>query len=389
MEIFSPAEIWEYLKSEFGKVLGGVLVGALLTVLGLLGGLLYKLYQFFHRLWRAHRDVGRVRNKYGKPVEGRGLWLADPIRKPDPQNYQLHVESAKILTIANLKGGVSKTTLAANLGAYLSTKLTKPVLLIDLDFQGSLSAMACPSTWIPKSGDSEATQLISGDLTDSYIANIKHHALNFPNLFLIGSYYDLTQAENRIMVEWLIGARKTDVRYTSAKVLHTRTVRDRYSLIIIDAPPRLTTGSIQAICASSHLLIPTIMDRPSADAVVRFVRQIETFKGTKAGTIQGRPLNPYIKHLGVVGTMMNETENVAPIEVYLRDVLGRNFDDEGANSVTSLVDDALYFHRSRFIRQPGKEGIAYAHLGAQAADIQRQIEALGDFIAQRMHLTGG
>src|SRR5260370_35877134 len=85
-----------------------------------------------------------------------------------------------------------------------------------------------------------------------------------------------------------------DVRYALAKILHSDIVQRAFDLIIIDCPPRLTTSEIQAFCASSHLLIPTIFDRTSAEAVVSLCGQIETLK--RAG------ICTYLKYIGIVGT---------------------------------------------------------------------------------------
>jgi chromosome partitioning protein len=89
---------------------------------------------------------------------------------------------------------------------------------------------------------------------------------------------------------------RRDVRYSLADVLHSELVRKEYQLIIIDCPPRLTTSEVQAFCASTHLLIPTILNRPSADAVISLCRQVEVLKRNG--------ICPYLKYLGVVGTMV-------------------------------------------------------------------------------------
>ena len=75
--------------------------------------------------------------------EGRGLWLASTIPLKPPGNYKRDLSrSIPIIVVANLKGGVGKTTVAANLvGHYANTKGER-VLAIDLDFQGSLTATA-------------------------------------------------------------------------------------------------------------------------------------------------------------------------------------------------------------------------------------------------------
>jgi ribosome-dependent ATPase len=91
-------------------------------------------------------------------MEGPGLWLA---KEPKfPNNYHVIKSSIPIFTVANLKGGVGKTTIATGLAAHFVNPLGKPdrkrerVLLIDLDFQGSLSSMALTTqNRIPQNGD--------------------------------------------------------------------------------------------------------------------------------------------------------------------------------------------------------------------------------------------
>src|SRR5260370_24027885 len=108
-----------------------------------------------------------------------------------------------------------------------------------------------------------------------------------------------------------------DVRYTVEKILHSDIVQRAFDLIIIDCPPRLTTSEIQAFCASSHLLIPTIFDRTSAEAVVTLYDQIETLKG--AG------ICPHLKYMGVVGTMWKRGRAAqAEAITFVKDALGNS-----------------------------------------------------------------
>jgi chromosome partitioning protein len=96
---------------------------------------------------------------------------------------------------------------------------------------------------------------------------------------------------------WLQNGSELDVRYNVAKVLLGARVQDEvdgFDVVLIDAPPRLTTGTIGALTASTHLLVPTILDPLSAETVRSFLRQSWKLRGK---------LNPGLELAGVVGTM--------------------------------------------------------------------------------------
>jgi chromosome partitioning protein len=97
------------------------------------------------------------------------VWLTTPIERP--RDYWRAVANSRTLAIANLKGGVGKTTLAANLSACLAKDWQKCVLLIGLDFQGSLSAMAFARTGSRHAAKLTGARLISGDLAPVDIAS--------------------------------------------------------------------------------------------------------------------------------------------------------------------------------------------------------------------------
>src|SRR5690606_39536377 len=126
---------------------------------------------------------------------------------------------------------------------------------------------------------------------------------------LIPTYYSLASVENRVMVEWLIGMRPQDVRYNLARALLSDEIQSRYSRVIIDAPPRLTTGCVQALAAATHVLVPTILDDMSADAVGAFANQLRV----------NQAIWPNLKLLGAVGTMT--TFNPAPNGILKEDAL--------------------------------------------------------------------
>lgn len=353
---------------------------------------------FVHSRQRTLNAVGREVSRDGAR-EGNGVWLTQPIHQPE--NYAMRVAASKVLAIANLKGGVGKTTLTANLGAYFARDRGLRVLLIDLDFQGSLSSMAFPNgKWIPeRRQNSIATRIISNDLTPDLVSSLAREvdlgeeASPRGRLQVITAYYDLAQADNRIMVEWLLkcrqrpakGLRRTaadlilgrafrteDVRYTLAEMILSEPIREAFDLVIIDCPPRLTTSEIQAFCASSHLLIPTIMDRPSAEAVVSLARQVETLKAAS--------ICPHLKYIGVVGTMWQENRVAnGPAQQLIEDALRDP-------SLPSLLPDRTYVKKATALVNDADEGIAYIVMKDGNDRVRETIQNLAETIVSRMGL---
>ena len=96
------------------------------------------------------------------------------------------------------------------------------------------------------------------------------------------------------MVEWLLQEGGDDVRYRLASVLLQDGVQEKYDIVLIDCPPRLTTGTINALCASTHVLVPTIFNPVAAEPVANFI-------GTSKALMD--QLNPKLEFLGVLETL--------------------------------------------------------------------------------------
>jgi chromosome partitioning protein len=393
-------ELWNALRSIVGKDVAGVVAGAFLFAVGYLlkkaWGLIRWTLKYVSRLDRALNDVGRIETPNGRR-EGKGLWLAEPISGPTVQCCDPHIGPPRILVVANAKGGVGKTTVAANLGACFAmiaqNEGKKPVLLIDMDFQGSLSSMSIAGgkDWLPPEGwDSKSTYLVSGSFSPADIVNSaptsatvrKHGGITkVEKLKIITAYYDLAQAENRVMIEWLLGDRKVDIRFRLADLLHDDIVRGAFSLIVIDSPPRLTTGAIQALACGTHLLIPTILDEPSSEAVVAFVRQIETFRE--------KDLCPKIMYVGVVPTMTDAVQNLGPMEKLLSDRLQLPLEQGGAGGVTKLLPRSTYIPDAVAFRDAGGKGIAYLSMdnGGTTKRVKTAIHNLAAEVNNAMSLS--
>jgi cellulose biosynthesis protein BcsQ len=233
------------------------------------------------------------------------LWRLHEPKPPAGYSIPINVSRPKIIVIANNKGGVGKTTLTSGLAAYFEKKKNKRVLLIDLDYQGSLT------NWMIKSADifippnqayrlSLANKLIDGTAQNQWQAEVLRNGQNGHGLVeaqLITSDYTLTEVEAKLMLRWIQNGDELDVRYNVAKILLGPHVQDEtygFDIVMIDAPPRLTTGTIGALVASTHLVVPTILDPLSAETVGSFLRQ--------AWALRVR-LNPGLELAGVVGTM--------------------------------------------------------------------------------------
>lgn len=311
-------ETWWALKWLFDTI-GKEPAVALLGTIGIIvWRLIWRQFLVLRCFWssrsRALTAVAREKTADGLR-EGKGIWL-QPTSKPD--RYEDNF-GTKILVVANNKGGVAKTTLAANLGAYWAREWDKRVLLIDLDYQGTLSNMALRKIHdsAARSPDSLANRAISGDLEANLLVRCAKEVPDEPRLKIVPADYDLAQADNRLIVEWLLtcAARRSnnivhsiadflygrafilqDVRSNLHDLLQIRAVRSTFDIIIIDCPPRLTAGVIQALCAATHVLIPTILDRTSAESEVYFCRELETLRTV-------HKICPKFDYVGVVGTM--------------------------------------------------------------------------------------
>ncbi len=130
--------------------------------------------------------------------------------------------------------------------------------------------------------------------------------------------------EDRSLVEWLIQQSGDDVRYRLAQVLLDEAVREKYDIVLIDVPPRLTTGTINALCASTHVLIPTIFNPLAAEPVENFIRASKRLMDR---------LNPKLTFLGVVETMIPPSNQGADVRAE-----GRRMVAEALQRITPTID---------------------------------------------------
>jgi chromosome partitioning protein len=244
------------------------------------------------------------------------LWCIHAPRKPSNYDHKLWGQRRKpIITVANLKGGVGKTTLTANLAAFFSQAGMR-VLLLDVDYQGSLSNMLLSADQVLEVSAEISKLLELGSDAKTLVSSVRKFKNILPGSAIVPAKYEFASCENRLMIEYLLHEQPDDGRYRLAKVLLDEGISTTFDIALIDAPPRLTAGSINALCASTHLLVPTLYDNLSAEAVGTFLSGVHVLKTN---------LNPGIDLLGVVGTLTyqqgglnnreQQAKNIAAAEV--------------------------------------------------------------------------
>jgi chromosome partitioning protein len=217
-----------------------------------------------------------------------------------------------VILVANLKGGVGKSTLVANLAAYFK-EAGKRVLIIDGDYQGSLSNMLLAADGCDRVSPEINKLLEPGSGVASFKSACYVFRRKLAGSMIVASAYALAAMENRLMIEYLLGDDKTydDGRYRLANLLLGDEVGDAFDVALIDAPPRLTAATINGLCASTHLLVPTVYDKMSAEAVGTFLHGVRTLKST---------LNHQIDLLGLVGTLTHRQDSLVPREQNARNM---------------------------------------------------------------------
>ncbi len=145
-----------------------------------------------------------------------------------------------ILAIANQKGGVGKTTTAINLSAAIASKGLR-TLLIDLDPQANSSLSFVDIHSLERT--------VYDALTDPEISlsEVIQKADNVPHLEVAPSSIALAKIEAKLLGELDSYFRLKD---------ELKRIRRRYEFVIIDTPPALGIITVNALVASTHVLIP-------------------------------------------------------------------------------------------------------------------------------------
>ncbi len=192
---------------------------------------------------------------------------------------------ARIMTIANQKGGVAKTTTAVNIGACLAS-LGKKVLLIDIDPQGNAS-----------SGLGINRTEIDHCIYDVLINNIPVSSVtvrtDIEGLDIVPATIQLAGAEIELVS---LISRELKLK----KALHL--VKDNYDYVLIDCPPSLGLLTLNALTAADSLIIPIQCEYYALEGLGQLLNTIQLVQ---------KHLNPDLELEGVVLTMFDARTNLS------------------------------------------------------------------------------
>jgi chromosome partitioning protein len=262
----------------------------------------------------------------------------------------------RILTLANQKGGVGKTTTAINLATALAA-IGERVLIVDLDPQGNAST----GLGIARAGRAVSSyELLVGEAGVAQAAVMT----SVPNVAIIPSTMDLLGVELTIAQH---ADRAFRLRDAFRRLDELRIGDQPVSYVLVDCPPSLNLLTVNALVAADAVLVPLQCEFFALEGLSQLLQTIEQIRST---------LNPRLCIQGVVMTMFDKRNNLS--EQVLQDV---------RSEMGSLVYDTVIPRNVRLSEAPsyGKPALlydlkcagsqAYLRLATEVIRRERQLHA--------------
>ena len=194
---------------------------------------------------------------------------------------------AEIITIANRKGGVGKTTTALNL-AYSLKELGKKVLVIDLDPQANLTR--CFDVENPENIKTIGHLLMAELEEESY--SVEDYVISYDEIDIIPSSIYLSVTETQMRSE-------TGSERILSEIIEP--VREHYDYILIDTSPALNILTINALCASDSVLVTADTQMFAVVGINELLKTVQKIK---------KRVNSGLKVKGILLTMCDNRTNL-------------------------------------------------------------------------------
>jgi chromosome partitioning protein len=212
---------------------------------------------------------------------------AMPQGNPPQATHDTAARKAKVIAVANQKGGVGKTTTVINLAACIA-ETGKRVLVIDLDPQSN----ATSGLGLPKQKETSLYHALLGERT----ADALIQATPFGNIDIVPSELDLAGCEIHV-------ARRERYLHCLTTALAPIINRDYYNFIFIDCPPSLGVLTMNALTAAQSIIIPIQCEYYALEGLSVIGRLIQQLRESGA--------NPSLEIEGILMTMYDSRTNLS------------------------------------------------------------------------------
>ena len=259
----------------------------------------------FRRVLKSHPDLPQGEGQGGSKwftldevLALRAHFAAEGSAGKEYTPYRPKGLPAKVMAVANFKGGVGKTTTAAHLAMSAALDGYR-VLVVDLDSQGSMTSImggTVADEWntaFPLLARNYAEHRLAADpnaaldetLTEALKIDARDliQSTHWPNIDLIGAQLNLYWAEFQIPV-WRMQSRGWPLWDALTQALESAGVMEDYDIVMLDTPPALGYLTINALSAADILLVPLGASFLEFDSTGRFFDMLySTFASIEDG----------------------------------------------------------------------------------------------------------
>jgi chromosome partitioning protein len=256
----------------------------------------------------------------------------------------------KVVTVANHKGGVGKTSTTYNLADALA-RMGLKVLCMDMDPQSNLSTSILKNGQHPSGLKCTSTELLLGTCTiDETIVN----ETSIPNVSLISSSIRMASLEEKLRLQDFSPATKLREKM--------EIISKFYDVCLIDTPPALSLLTANALAASDYFIMPLEAgSKYGLDGASDFIDLVKRI----------RSVNPGIRMAGALLTRYDGRKTVCiEVERYVRAEFERVF--------TTTISAATAVQQSEMLKQTvlqvdrrSKPAREYAALAAELAELMK------------------